>query len=231
LKTIIGLLASGSGASLEASIAVLKLRYPQISFIGFSDRECGAYEVLSRNCKTTSICISSDNRLISISAANFFAKNGCNFVILSYGRLVTRDLYDKIPCYNIHPSLLPDYKGFGAIKAAFNDKVRCIGVTIHEVNETMDGGKIVCQAAVNPSLFNIEYWFSLSYLMKIVLMIAFVESQVQLDGDTRLTTVTISPYLTEQITLINMGISPISKHSFMKIVPNSTAFSISSALK
>lgn len=46
---------------------------------------------------------------------------------------------------NIHPSLLPDYKGKDAIKRAYEAKEEYIGVSIHFVNEKVDGGKIIRQ--------------------------------------------------------------------------------------
>ncbi|MCH5217023.1 MAG: phosphoribosylglycinamide formyltransferase [Muribaculaceae bacterium] len=48
---------------------------------------------------------------------------------------------------NIHPSLLPAFKGAHAIKDAFDYGVKVYGVTIHFVDETLDGGKIISQGA------------------------------------------------------------------------------------
>lgn len=48
---------------------------------------------------------------------------------------------------NIHPSLLPAFKGAHAIKDAFEYGVKVYGVTIHYVDETLDGGKIIAQTA------------------------------------------------------------------------------------
>lgn len=49
---------------------------------------------------------------------------------------------------NIHPALLPSFKGAHAIRDAFEFGVKVFGVTIHYVDETLDGGKIISQAAV-----------------------------------------------------------------------------------
>lgn len=48
---------------------------------------------------------------------------------------------------NIHPSLLPSFKGAHAIRDAFDYGVKVFGVTIHYVDETLDGGPIISQAA------------------------------------------------------------------------------------
>lgn len=49
---------------------------------------------------------------------------------------------------NIHPSLLPAFKGKQAIKDAFHAKVKYTGVTIHFVDESIDGGQIIIQESV-----------------------------------------------------------------------------------
>lgn len=46
---------------------------------------------------------------------------------------------------NIHPSLLPLYKGVESIKRAYDNKDEYIGVTIHYVNEKVDDGEIIAQ--------------------------------------------------------------------------------------
>lgn len=46
---------------------------------------------------------------------------------------------------NIHPSLLPLYKGINSIERAYNNKDPEIGISIHYVNEEVDGGEILAQ--------------------------------------------------------------------------------------
>ncbi len=49
---------------------------------------------------------------------------------------------------NIHPSLLPAFRGADAIGQALEYGVKVFGVTIHYVDATLDGGKIISQVAV-----------------------------------------------------------------------------------
>lgn len=49
---------------------------------------------------------------------------------------------------NIHPSLLPAFPGVDAIGQALNYGVKVFGVTTHFVDQTLDGGKIIMQAAI-----------------------------------------------------------------------------------
>jgi len=45
---------------------------------------------------------------------------------------------------NLHPSLLPKYPGLRSIERAYEDGAD-IGITVHEVNEEVDAGKVICQ--------------------------------------------------------------------------------------
>lgn len=49
---------------------------------------------------------------------------------------------------NIHPSLLPDFKGKEAWKAALKAAVKETGCTVHWVSKELDGGKIIAQSKV-----------------------------------------------------------------------------------
>lgn len=61
------------------------------------------------------------------------------------GEVLLNRYRDRI--INIHPSLLPAFKGAHAIRDAFEYGVKVYGVTIHYVDETLDGGKIISQGA------------------------------------------------------------------------------------
>lgn len=52
---------------------------------------------------------------------------------------------------NIHPSLLPRYKGKDAIGQAIESRARITGVTIHYVNEELDSGEIIAQEVLDIS--------------------------------------------------------------------------------
>jgi phosphoribosylglycinamide formyltransferase-1 len=49
---------------------------------------------------------------------------------------------------NIHPSLLPSFKGLNAQRQAFDYGVKLAGCTVHFVDQSLDGGPIILQAAV-----------------------------------------------------------------------------------
>jgi len=49
---------------------------------------------------------------------------------------------------NVHPSLLPAFPGLHAQKQAIDHGVKVAGATVHFVDQTLDGGPIILQAAV-----------------------------------------------------------------------------------
>ena len=71
-------------------------------------------------------------------------------IMAGWMRLVTPVLIDAFPnkMINIHPSLLPSFKGVNAIEQALAAGVKIAGCTVHLVCLEMDSGLILMQAAV-----------------------------------------------------------------------------------
>ena len=77
-------------------------------------------------------------------------ERGVELVCLAgYMRILSRVMLDAYGgrIVNIHPSLLPAFKGAHAIRDAFEYGVKVYGVTVHYVNDELDGGKIIAQRA------------------------------------------------------------------------------------
>jgi phosphoribosylglycinamide formyltransferase 1 len=70
--------------------------------------------------------------------------------LAGFMRLVGRPLLDAFPerILNIHPSLLPSFRGLEAQRQALDHGVRISGATVHLVTSDLDDGPIVVQAAV-----------------------------------------------------------------------------------
>ena len=70
--------------------------------------------------------------------------------LAGYMRIVGPTLLDAYRgrIINLHPSLLPSFKGAHAIEQALEFGVKVFGATIHYVDETLDGGRIIAQRAV-----------------------------------------------------------------------------------
>lgn len=70
--------------------------------------------------------------------------------LAGFMRLLTPAFINQFPeaILNIHPSLLPSFPGLDAQAQALAHGVKITGCTVHFVNEQLDGGPIVAQAAV-----------------------------------------------------------------------------------
>ena len=72
-------------------------------------------------------------------------------VLAGYMRLLSKKFVNSLPSkfiLNIHPSLLPKYKGMNAIQQAIDDCAEYTGVTVHYVDEGMDSGFIIKQESI-----------------------------------------------------------------------------------
>ena len=79
-------------------------------------------------------------------------ENGIGLVVLAgFMRVLGPDLVNryKDKILNIHPALLPAFKGAHAIKDAFDYGAKATGVTVHFVDEKMDHGPIILQTPVD----------------------------------------------------------------------------------
>ena len=70
-------------------------------------------------------------------------------VLAGYMRILKRPLDFHCPIINVHPSLLPKYKGLHAVEQALDSGDSITGCTVHFVNEELDGGQIIAQNKVD----------------------------------------------------------------------------------
>jgi len=78
-------------------------------------------------------------------------EHGVELVLLAgFMRIIGQVLIDAFPnsIMNIHPSLLPSFKGLEAQKQALEYGVRFAGCTVHFVDASVDGGPIILQSVV-----------------------------------------------------------------------------------
>jgi len=66
-------------------------------------------------------------------------------VLAGFMRILTPIFTDRVDAINIHPSLLPLFKGAKAIERSFESDMKVAGVTVHKVSSELDGGKIIAQ--------------------------------------------------------------------------------------
>jgi methionyl-tRNA formyltransferase len=77
------------------------------------------------------------------------------FIVASYGKMIPDDILSlpKLGVLNVHPSLLPKYRGPSPIESALLEGVMTTGVSIIKLDEEMDHGPILVQSAfiIDPS--------------------------------------------------------------------------------
>lgn len=153
---VLGVLASGSGSNfeailqaiatdrLQAQVAVLIYNNPQAKVVERADR-WGIPKVLL-NHRDFSQREALDEAIVSV-----LQDYGVQWVVMAgWMRIVTPVLVNAYPqrMVNIHPSLLPAFKGLNAIEQALRAGVKITGCTVHLVETEVDSGPILMQAAV-----------------------------------------------------------------------------------
>ena len=79
-------------------------------------------------------------------------------VLSGFMRILSTAFTSKVNSINLHPSLLPKYKGAKAIEESFLGRDAIFGVSVHWVNGELDGGEIILQKSltrVNDDSFEI----------------------------------------------------------------------------
>lgn len=157
MTTNIAVLVSGRGSNLQSIIDNIENGYIQNAEISvvISDVEDAYALERARNHGITDVFVDpSDYRNkqeYEYEILEVLKDNDVDLILLAgYMRLVGKDL---IAAYrnrilNIHPALLPSFKGLHAQQQAFDYGVKVSGCTVHFVDEGMDTGPIVIQRCV-----------------------------------------------------------------------------------
>lgn len=118
---------------------------PLFAFFGTSIDSRFALEQLMRRGLEPALVI--DSKEIPPDLAN---TDWDFFLVASYGRILRKEVLD-IPrrgCLNIHPSLLPKFRGPSPYVSAILGDERQTGVTIMQMEEKMDAGPLLAQARI-----------------------------------------------------------------------------------
>lgn len=172
-----GLLCSSGGSVAGAAIQLLRQQGYAIEAAVVTDRPCGA-EAMAQTLglRQRRIIFDSREQFSSDAARWLYDDQEMGFSCLLFSRLVSHDLFDRAPCFNLHPSLLPVFSGFGALEKTLTSRVRFFGATVHRVDDSVDGGPIVGQI-VTPVPLNrdLATMQRLSFAQKLYLLLALAE--------------------------------------------------------
>ena len=152
----LGVMASGSGTNFEAVAMACRNGQlnAEVALLVVNNRGCGASERAERlgiHCQLHDHRhVGSRQALDQALIASFRAARVELVVMAGWMRIVTQTLIDAYPerLLNIHPSLLPSFRGARAVEQALAAGVRISGCTAHLVSLEVDTGPILVQAAV-----------------------------------------------------------------------------------
>ena len=151
----IGVLLSGSGTNLQAIIDAIAGGLPTDIVLVVSSRP-DAYGIERARAAGIPTLVMNREKYADVLAADAqiveaLQEAGAEYVVMAgYMRKVTSVMLDAFPnrVLNLHPALLPSFKGAHAIADAFNAGVKVTGVTVHFANADYDKGPIVAQRAI-----------------------------------------------------------------------------------
>jgi|TARA_Y100000310_G_scaffold310073_1_gene354908 phosphoribosylglycinamide formyltransferase-1 len=152
-------LLSGSGTNLQA---IMDAGHPftgenkiNIKFV-MSDKH-DAYGLKRAQKRKIPTLSQPKLKLLEKNVTKLCKANNVELIVLAgFMRLLNPDFVKKWKgkIINIHPSLLPSFKGANAVEQAYNYGVKYTGVTVHYVDEGMDTGSIIAQEVVTINKFN-----------------------------------------------------------------------------
>ena len=149
LKVVV--LISGRGSNLKAIINKCSKKNVPAKVIAIISNKPTA-SGLKLNGKFEKIIINNklNKKKFEIELQNNLKKLKPNLICLAgfmkvLSSFIIKKWKNKI--INVHPSLLPSFKGLNAHEKALNKGVKISGCTIHFVDESLDGGPIIAQAA------------------------------------------------------------------------------------
>ena len=153
----IAVLVSGNGSNLEALIDACKNDVIKGSIDIVISNNPNAFGI-ERAKKYSIKCKIIDNKRFQtreeFDQAIVKELKNCDpdlIVLAGFMRILTPVMIQafKNKIINIHPSLLPKYPGLDTHKSVIENQDSSHGVTIHFVNEVLDGGKIIAQGEIS----------------------------------------------------------------------------------
>ena len=139
---------SGTGSNLKSLIKFSKLKKSPISI----------EIIISNNPKSKGLILGKiyniKKKIINFKKQNLaeknilfeLKKNKINLICLAgFMKILSKNFIKKFdkPILNIHPSLLPKYKGLNTHKRVIKNNEKYSGATVHLVTEKLDSGRII----------------------------------------------------------------------------------------
>ncbi|MEI7475022.1 MAG: phosphoribosylglycinamide formyltransferase [bacterium] len=137
----VAVFGSGNGSNFQAIIDYFKDL--DIEFTAVSDKKDSFFLQRAKQNNIKNYFVPFEKTV------DFLNKNDFDLIVLAgYMRILSAQALADRKIINIHPSLLPEFKGTKSIERAYNSDNERTGVTVHYVNEEVDAGEIIAQRAV-----------------------------------------------------------------------------------
>ncbi len=152
----LGIMASGSGSNFEVIAREIHQRKlnAQIQVLIYNKPQAKVKD-RAKNWNIPAILLNhkeyQDREKFDAKIVEILKQNQVELVVMAgWMRIVTPVLINAFPnkIINIHPSLLPSFKGNKAVENALEAGVKITGCTVHLVVPEVDSGEILIQAAV-----------------------------------------------------------------------------------
>lgn len=149
----IAVFISGRGSNLKSLINYSKTKKSLIEIVlVISNNELAKGLNLASKYKINNLTISAKNKKkFEFSALRILKKNKVDILCLAgFMRILSPTFIKKFskPILNIHPSLLPKYKGLNTHYKAIKNKDKFSGASVHIVNKKLDSGKVILQKKI-----------------------------------------------------------------------------------
>ena len=143
---------SGKGSNLQSlyKYSLLKKSNYKIHLVVSNTQEAKGL-IFSKNKKIKSIVNNDNKETFEKKIFQIIQKEKIDILCLAgFMKILSSNFITKlkIPIINIHPSLLPKYKGLNTHQRAIDNNEKFSGCTVHYVTEKLDGGKIISQKKV-----------------------------------------------------------------------------------
>ena len=151
----VGVLASGAGTNLQALLDTVHGHEAQVVGVASDKPEAPALERARAAGVETEVFPRDaypDRPARDRAIADWLEARGVRLVVLAgYMKLLSPEFLGRFPdaVINVHPALLPAFPGIDAIGQSVDYGVKVFGVTVHFVDEGVDTGAIILQAAID----------------------------------------------------------------------------------
>ena len=139
----LGVMCSGNGSNFENIVRTC--REDEVVLMIHNKKECGALKRAAKfGIPHCYVSHKEEKNMIIL-----FETYKVDLIILAgYMKVIKNPSAFPCPIINVHPSLLPKYKGLHAIEQAMEAGELTTGCTVHYVNEELDGGQTIIQSEV-----------------------------------------------------------------------------------